>query len=614
MSDVVNKLWGFCHTLRHDGIDYGDYIEQLTYLLFLKMADEKGIDIPRIKIFRDKSKWEDRTNLESNSTQEETKAADWNSLKSLSGNDLTDHYLDVLRTLREAPGILGDIFAQSMPRFNNPVNLKKIINMIDEEEWTSLDVDVKAAAFEGLLEKAASEGKKGAGQYFTPRVLIQSIVRVMKPNPLVSPQFKICDPACGTVSLEIIKSHPLALAPLNEQRRIVEKLEKLLAKVDTCKQRLDKIPNILKRFRQSVLAAACSGRLTADWRENNPDIESAEDLLKRIEEKKQRWYEEECKKAEKDGRRKPKDQTKNKKSRSHVAELPDIPLNWTIARLEDISYLVTDGTHKTPKYQPEGKPFLSVKNVRQFTVKDKDIKFISEAEFKEINSRCNPEKGDILYTKVGATFGYAAINKLDYPFSIFVSLALIKPVSPYFSSEYAEIVINSELVFSQARERVSGIGTPDLHLIEIRDFRIPLPPLEEQKEIVNRVQTLFKLADQIEQRYQKAKNHVDQLTQSILAKAFRGELVPQDPNDEPASVLLERIRAEQTKRETETKTAKKSTGQKGKRRSKKDDVASVPLDPTPIQQKKRETETAQKLTKQGEQQELEPLQLELPLY
>ncbi|MFM6197291.1 MAG: type I restriction-modification system subunit M N-terminal domain-containing protein, partial [Planktothrix sp.] len=69
MSDVVNKLWGFCHTLRHDGIDYGDYIEQLTYLLFLKMADEKGIDIPRIKIFRDKSKWEDRTNLESNSTQ-----------------------------------------------------------------------------------------------------------------------------------------------------------------------------------------------------------------------------------------------------------------------------------------------------------------------------------------------------------------------------------------------------------------------------------------------------------------------------------------------------------------------------------------------------------------
>lgn len=176
MTDIVNKLWGFCHTLRHDGIDYGDYIEQLTYLLFLKMADEKGIDIPVV----------------------EDKSYDWNSLKALSGTALTDHYGELLRVLRESKGILGDIFAQSMPRFNNPVNLKRLITMIDEEEWTELDVDVKAAAFEGLLEKAASEGKKGAGQYFTPRPLIQSIVRVMKPDPRTSPHFKICDPACGT--------------------------------------------------------------------------------------------------------------------------------------------------------------------------------------------------------------------------------------------------------------------------------------------------------------------------------------------------------------------------------------------------------------------------------
>lgn len=172
MSDIVNKLWGFCNTLRHDGIDYGDYIEQLTYLLFLKMADEREVQIPE--------------------------GCDWNTLKEKSGTDLTDYYADVLRKLREAPGMLGEIFAQSMPRFNNPVNLKKVINMIDEEEWTSMDVDVKGAAFEGLLEKAASEGKKGAGQYFTPRVLIQSIVRVMKPDPRVGRDFTICDPACGT--------------------------------------------------------------------------------------------------------------------------------------------------------------------------------------------------------------------------------------------------------------------------------------------------------------------------------------------------------------------------------------------------------------------------------
>src|SRR2546425_2686004 len=172
MSDVVDKLWGFCHTLRHDGIDYGDYIEQLTYLLFLKMADERGVQIPA--------------------------GCDWDTLKKESGTALTDHYGEVLRQLREGKGLLGDISNQAMPRFNNPVNLKRLIAMIDEEDWSSMPVDVKGAAFEGLLERAASEGKKGAGQYFTPRLLIQAIVTVMRPDPRGNREFKICDPAIGT--------------------------------------------------------------------------------------------------------------------------------------------------------------------------------------------------------------------------------------------------------------------------------------------------------------------------------------------------------------------------------------------------------------------------------
>src|ERR1051326_6454985 len=97
------------------------------------------------------------------------KDGDWTSLKALAGTALTDHYADILRKLREAGGLLADIFAQATPRFNNSVNLKRILAMIDEEDWSAKDVYVKAAAFEGLLEKAASEGKKGAGQYFTPR-------------------------------------------------------------------------------------------------------------------------------------------------------------------------------------------------------------------------------------------------------------------------------------------------------------------------------------------------------------------------------------------------------------------------------------------------------------
>jgi type I restriction enzyme M protein len=172
MSDVVQKLWGFCHTLRHDGIDYGDYIEQITYLLFLKMADEKSIDLP--------------------------KGCGWPTLRDRTGTDLIDHYVDLLRTLGKSQGMLGDIFAGAQSRFTNPVSLKRLVGLVDEVEWTSLGVDIKAAAYEGLLEKAASEGKKGAGQYFTPRVLIQSIVRCMQPDPRAAPDFKICDPACGT--------------------------------------------------------------------------------------------------------------------------------------------------------------------------------------------------------------------------------------------------------------------------------------------------------------------------------------------------------------------------------------------------------------------------------
>ena len=172
MTDVVQTLWGFCHTLRHDGIDYGDYIEQITYLLFLKMADERSVALPE--------------------------GCGWPALSAKSGTDLAEFYTKLLGRLGKEPGILGDIFAQAQNRFANPVSLKRLIGLVDQTEWTALDVDVKGAAFEGLLEKAASEGKKGAGQYFTPRVLIQAIVRCMKPDPRAHPEFTICDPACGT--------------------------------------------------------------------------------------------------------------------------------------------------------------------------------------------------------------------------------------------------------------------------------------------------------------------------------------------------------------------------------------------------------------------------------
>lgn len=169
--DVVNKLWGFCNTLRHDGINYGDYIEQLTYLLFLKLADEKGLELPD--------------------------GYDWQSLRARSGKVLLDHYLTLLRRLGEERGLLGGIFAGALSRFREPVNLKRLISLIDETEWAALDVDLKGEAYEGLLQKFAAE-QKGAGQYFTPRPLIRAIVRCLQPDIRESPDFAVYDPAAGT--------------------------------------------------------------------------------------------------------------------------------------------------------------------------------------------------------------------------------------------------------------------------------------------------------------------------------------------------------------------------------------------------------------------------------
>ncbi|AGP38965.1 HsdM family class I SAM-dependent methyltransferase [Sorangium cellulosum] len=185
MTDVVGKLWGFCHTLRHDGIDHGDYIEQITYLLFLKMAAERGLDLSRVA---------------PRAPRGELDPVDcsWPALRAASGQALLDRYAEVLRSLERAPGVLGEIYAGSQPRFKSPANLQRLVDLIDEIEWTGLGVDIQAAAYEGLLEKAAAEGKKGAGQYFTPRVLIQSIVRCMRPDPRGQPGFALCDPACGT--------------------------------------------------------------------------------------------------------------------------------------------------------------------------------------------------------------------------------------------------------------------------------------------------------------------------------------------------------------------------------------------------------------------------------
>jgi type I restriction enzyme M protein len=175
-TQIVQKLWNYCNVLRDDGLSYGDYVEQLTYLLFLKMAHE-------------------RTQPPWNRPSAVPIGFDWPSLMVRDGDDLETHYRHVLEKLGTHSGTLGVIFRKAQNKIQDPAKLRRLIaDLIDRERWTTLEADVKGDAYEGLLEKNAQDTKSGAGQYFTPRALISAIVDVMRPQP----DTLICDPACGT--------------------------------------------------------------------------------------------------------------------------------------------------------------------------------------------------------------------------------------------------------------------------------------------------------------------------------------------------------------------------------------------------------------------------------
>jgi type I restriction enzyme M protein len=175
-SSLVSKLWNYCNILRDDGLSYGDYVEQLTFLLFLKMADEQS-------------------RPPFNKPSPIPKGFDWPTLLKVDGDDLETLYRHLLEELGKRPGMLGIIFRKAQNKIQDPAKLRRlIVDLIDKEQWTSLDADVKGDAYEGLLQKNAEDVKGGAGQYFTPRALISAIVEAIAPQPGQT----ICDPACGT--------------------------------------------------------------------------------------------------------------------------------------------------------------------------------------------------------------------------------------------------------------------------------------------------------------------------------------------------------------------------------------------------------------------------------
>ncbi len=325
------------------------------------------------------------------------------------------------------------------------------------------------------------------------------------------------------------------LAPLAEQTRIAQKLDELLAQVDTLKARIDAIPALLKRFRQSVLAAAVSGRLTEEWRGQLATPLNAKNTHATLKEA----HEAEGGHA--------RGNASNPTEEAHDLSAKDLPCEWEIAELRDIcspGRPITYGILKPGPELDEGIPYIRVADFPGNKLKIEGIKKTSpeiDMQFR----RARLCTGDLLLSIRGSVGRLIKIPAELESANITQDTARLS-ISPLMSTDYVYWALLAESTQRRMKNATRGVAVRGINIGDVRAIQIPLPTKEEQTEIVRRVEQLFAFTDRLEDKIKTAQARVNQLTQSILAKAFRGELVPQDPNDEPASELLARIQAQRT--------------------------------------------------------------------
>ena len=303
------------------------------------------------------------------------------------------------------------------------------------------------------------------------------------------------------LSQDRLRGLRLPLAPLAEQQRIADKLDAVVARVDACRDRMARVTPLLKRFRQSVLVAATSGKLTQDWRQKCASTDEFVD--------------------------------------SSQAELPT---GWRHTTFADVCSEITVGFvgKMSSEYVDSGVPFLRSMNVREFRFDAKGLKFITPA-FHRVIQKSALRSGDLAIVRSGAP-GTCCVVPPELDGANCSDLVIARPGRDLVSG-FGCILINSSFGASHVAATQVGVAQAHFNVGSMKLMPCPLPPVEEQAEIVRRVEALFAFADRLEARLAKAQAAADRLTPALLAKAFRGELVPQDPADEPAAVLLQRLAA-----------------------------------------------------------------------
>ena len=314
-----------------------------------------------------------------------------------------------------------------------------------------------------------------------------------------------------------IYSQLVPLPPLSEQHRIVSAIEALFARLDATNEKLDRVQEILKKFRESVLAAACDGRLTEEWRKENLHCNEYfaidEDQFNLVKQ----WR---------------------------------IPTVWSWSTLEDSCSHVVDCPHSTPKWTDIGVYCVRTSELKCGHIDFSNAKYVSEATYLERIKRLKPQEGDILYSREG-TVGIASLVPSNVKICLGQRLMLFRTKNNLIPSFFVK-VLNSPYIYDSVKKSTMGSTAPRFNVADIKKFPTPLPPLPEQQEIVRRVDALFAFADSIETKVAAAREKTEKLRQSILAKAFSGQLVEtqaeivrrEGRDYETAEVLIERIKEE----------------------------------------------------------------------
>ena len=367
-----------------------------------------------------------------------------------------------------------------------------------------------------------------------------------------------------------------------EQYRIVEAIESYLTRLDDAVATLERVQRKLKQYRASVLKAAVEGRLVPTEAElaraEGRDYESVNVLLKRIlKERRRRWIEDTAEKARAKAEKKAKKTSKpwtteedvknleNERAKAakkykepaapNTRGLPKLPDGWCWVTLETIFCTITDGDHVPPPQALHGIPFLVIGNVRCGRIDLTNSRFVPPHYYHSLSMSRKPKKGDLLYTVTGS-FGIPIMIDSDQPFCVQRHIGILKPCESTFAALYAHLLA-ANFVFNQAVRVATGTAQKTVGLTHLRKIVVPLPPEGEQLRIFEEIERSLTLIANTVVGVELNLRRCQRLRQSILKWAFEGKLVDQDPNDEPASVLLERVKAERASQEASKKKSRK---------------------------------------------------------